>query len=117
MQEAVQQASETMAIEDPPELVAARSNLAALVQMQESGAAKGLDTAISDLRRQIDAMSAPMMGPDWTGLSELISVGLGLDSVTDEELRPLLLEYVAEIIYLGNPTEVSVRMNQGPSRD
>ena len=113
IQSAAQLASGPTDYEDPPELIEARSSLAALMQMQESGVVS-LGKAISDLRRKIDAMTAPVVGPDWRGLSELLAVPGVLDAFTDAELRPLVLDYIAEIVYLGNPGEVEIRVRKSP---
>ena len=88
--------------------VEAENKLAALLQLQESGELPGLDTAISSLRDQIAALSAPVVGPDWEGLTELVAGGL--DSATDEELRVIFLEFFERISFEGNPKAVSLHL-------
>ena len=88
--------------------VEAENKLAALLQLQESGELPGLDTAISSLRDQIAALSAPVVGPDWKGLAELVAGGL--DSASDEELRVVFLEFFDRIVFQGNPRTVEFEL-------
>jgi hypothetical protein len=37
-----------------------------------------------------------------------------LDGASEGELRAILLEFVQEIVYVGNPAEVKIRVRQGP---
>ena len=57
-----------------------------------------LDKSIDNLRNQVGA-AVRGAGPDWTGLCELIEGGL--DDATDEELRPLFLEFFESIASRG----------------
>ena len=79
-----------------PLKVEAENKFAALLQLQESGELPGLDTAISSLRDQIAALSAPVVGPDWEGLVAELVAG-GLDSASDEELRVIFFEFFERI--------------------
>ena len=112
MQEAVQQASVATDHEESAECIALRARIAQLEALRASGVPE-LERSIEALHAELLAMQAPVIGPDWTGLAELVRVGLA-DAI-DKELRPLLLEYVAEIVYLGTPTEVSIRLHESPS--
>ena len=114
MQKEVEQSTRIAEREKPKEQVQAESKLATLEQLQASTDLPGLDTAISALRGEIAEFSAPAMGPDWGGLAELIATPGVLDRFTDEQLRPLVLDYIAEIVYLGNPREVQVIVQKGP---
>jgi len=113
MQEEVEQSTVTTDREKTKEQVQAESKLATLEQLRASSDLPGLDTAISALRDEIAAFAAPVVGPDWTGLGELLATPGVLDAFTDAELRPLLLEYVAQIVYTGTPTEVEIRVRNG----
>ena len=95
--------------------VEAENKLAALLQLQESGELPGLDTAISSLRDQIAALSAPVVGPDWEGLAELVAGGL--DSASDEELRVIFLEFFERISFEGNPKAVSFHLRGATGSD
>lgn len=112
MQEEVERSTETMGREKTTEQVQAESKVAALLQLQESGV-PGLETALTALREEIAVFAAPVVGPDWSGLAELLATPGVLDAFTDAELRPLLLEYVAQIIYTGTPAEVQIRIREG----
>ena len=112
MQEEVERSTETMDREKSTEQVQAESKVAALLQLQASGV-PGLETALAALREEIEVFAAPVVGPDWSGLAELLATPGVLDAFTDAELRPLLLEYVAQIIYTGTPTEVEIRIREG----
>ena len=112
MQEAIERSSVTKDLEESPELVQAKSRVAALEQLRDSTDLPGLDTAISALRNEIAALRMPTVGPDWTGLAELVAVPNLLEGFPDSELRPFLLEYVQEIVYVGNPAEVQIRLRR-----
>ena len=101
MAQAARQANNAKARQKPLVQVEAENKLAALLQLQESGDLPGLDTAISSLRDQVAALAAPVVGPDWVGLTELIAGGL--DGASDEELRVLFLEFFERIRFEGNP--------------
>jgi hypothetical protein len=100
MAQEAQRANNAKAREKPLVQVEAESKLAALLQLQESGVPE-LGKSIDSLRDQIAALAAPVVGPNWEGLSELVAGGL--DSATDEELRALCLEFFERIVFEGNP--------------
>ena len=110
---AVQLASEPMDRQMTKEQAEIMSKVQAIEQLKDQGV-PGLDTALESLRGQLDVLRAPVLGPDWSGLSELLAVPGVLDGFTDEELRPLVLDFVAEIVYLGNPREVEIRVRKDP---
>nr|BAR36014.1 putative integrase [uncultured Mediterranean phage uvMED] len=111
MQEAVQQASVATDHEESAECIALRARIAQLEALRASGVPE-LDRSLETLNAELLAMQTPVIGPDWTGLAELVRVGL--PDATDEELRPIVLEYVAQILYTGTPTEVSIRLRESP---
>ena len=112
IQQEVEQSTVTMDRQKTTAQVQAEGRLAMLLQMQESGVPE-LEKAISNLRNELAIMNRPMVGPDWTGLAELIATPGVLDSFTDKQLRPLVLEYVTQIFYVGNPREVEIRIREG----
>ena len=111
MQEAIEQSTETTGDEKSMEQIQAESKVAQLEALRESGV-PGLETALSALRNEIAALVVPTVGPDWTGLAELLAVPGLMEGFPDAKLRPLLLEYVKQIVYVGNPTEVKIRLRR-----
>ena len=82
------------------------------MQLRDSSDLPGLDRAISALRNEIAALSVPTVGPDWTGLAELLAVPGLMEGFPDAKLRGFLLDYVEQILYVGNPTEVEIRLRR-----
>ena len=107
-----QQASNATATEKTSEQVEVENKVAQLEALRDSGVPE-LGTSIDALRARLAEMARPMVGPDWSGLAELIATPGVLERFTDEQLRPLLLEYVAEIRYMGNPREVKIIVRKG----
>ena len=112
MQRAVEQSTETTGHEKSKEQIQAEAQLATLLQLQASDVG-GLDIAISALRRDLAAMAEPAAEPDWTGLAELLAAPGVLNSFSDAQLRPLLLEFVDQITYSGTPTKVDITLRDG----
>jgi len=112
MQEEVERSTATMDREKTKEQVQAESKVAQLEALRDSGV-PGLDTALSALRKEIAVIAAPVASPDWTGLAELLATPGLLERFTDAQLRPLVMEYVAEILYIGNPAQVNIRIREG----
>jgi len=88
------------------------ARLAQLEALRDDGV-PDLDKSIDALRGELAAMSRPTVGPDWTGLAQLIAAPGVLERFTDKQLRPLLLEYVAQCRYVGNPRQVEVVLQKG----
>ena len=107
MAQAAQQANNAKASEKTLVQVEAENKLAALLQLQESGVPE-LGRSIDSLRDQIAALAAPVAGPDWQGLAELVAGGL--DSASDEELRAVFLEFFERIRFEGNPKTVGFEL-------
>ena len=101
------QANNAKAKQKPLVQVEAVSKLAQLLALQESGVLE-LETSIETLRNQIAALAAPVVGPDWEGLTELIAGGL--DTASDEELRVIFLEFFERIVFEGNPKTVGFEL-------
>lgn len=101
------QANNAKAKQKPLVQVEAESKLAQLLALQDSGVPE-LETSIETLRNQIAALAAPVVGPDWEGLTELIAGGL--DTASDEELRVIFLEFFERIVFEGNPKTVGFEL-------
>jgi E3 ubiquitin-protein ligase DOA10 len=56
---------------------------------------------------------APASGIDAGRLAALFAVPGALEGASEGQLRAVLLEFVQEIVYVGNPAEVEVRIRQG----
>jgi len=76
----------------------------------------GLDASIETLQ---DQLAAPVVssGGDWAGLVDLIRRHGVLETATDVELRAVVLELVEEVIYVGDPVRVEVRLRDGTGSD
>ena len=109
-----QQANNAKVKEKPLVQVEAENKLAQLLALQDSGVPE-LDTSIETLRDQIAALSAPVVGPDWEGLAELVAGGL--DTASDEELRVIFLEFFERISFEGNPKAVSFHLRGATGGD
>ena len=107
-----QRASNARVTEKTSEQVAVENKVAQLEALRDSGVPE-LGTSIDALRTQLADMARPTMGPDWSGLAELIAAPGVLERFTDKQLRPLLLEYVAKFRYVGNPRQVEVVLKEG----
>ena len=86
--------------------------IAQLEALRDNGV-PDLDKSLEALRAELTALNTPAMGPDWTGLAELIASPGVLERFPDKQLRSLLLEYVAKLRYVGNPREVEVVLKEG----
>ena len=93
---------------------ALKNKIAQLKELQDSGVAD-LGKSIDNLRTELALLSVTTAGPDWTGLCELIEGGL--DDATDEELRPLFLEYLESIVFQGNPKTLTFKLRGASSSD
>ena len=107
-----QQASNATGQKMTEEQSAVTAKIAQLEALQDSGV-PDLDKSLEALRAELAALNMPAMGPDWTGLAELIATPGVLERFPDKQLRPLLLEYVAKLRYVGNPREVEIVLKEG----
>lgn len=89
-----------------------REKLAQLRALRDQGV-ENLELAIAALESQAPAPEA--IGPNWVALAETFSRPGVLECATEEDLRELLLEFVDEVLYVGNPVAVEVRLRQGAS--
>ena len=106
-----QQASGATQLEMTPEQIEITKNLEALELLRDSGTPE-LDKSIEILRERL-TVTTPDPGPDWSGLVSLIEAPGVLERFTPSQLRPLLLEYVAMVLYIGDPRKVTVVLSEG----
>lgn len=100
-------------VEQPEESQEDRERLEQLNQLlllQQQGV-PDLESSIAKLQRQrpIAARSAP----NWQALSALLARPGVLELALDEELRALVLEFIDEIVYVGDPNRVEIRLRHG----
>jgi hypothetical protein len=95
--------------QEPPEAIALRAQLHQLESLDRSGVA-GLAPALADLRARLAALQQVASGPRYDGLAGLVATPVTLELATDEELRALVVEFVAAIRFLGNPRRVEITL-------
>ena len=88
-----------------------RANLENLLKLQASGV-KGLEDPIAGLERELQIKAAEPSA-NWAGYRDLLARPGVLEAMSDEELRAVLLEFVDEIFYIGNPDRVEIRLRDG----
>ena len=76
----------------------------------------GLEPTIEALRLELLAPPPPTSA-DWAGLRELLLRPGALEGATMEELRAVVHELVAELIYVGDANRIEVRLRDGASSD
>lgn len=91
---------------------AKRLQLEKMLALQNEGI-KGLEEAIAGLRRELEIETA-QPSANWAGYRDLLSRPGVLEMMPDEELRAVLLEFTGEILYIGNPDRVEVRLRDRP---
>ena len=79
-----------------------------MLALQSEGI-KGLEEPIAGLRRELEIESV-QPSANWAGYRDLLSRPGVLEAMPDEELRAVLLEFVDEILYIGNPDRVEIRL-------
>ena len=95
--------------QEPPEAIELRAQLHQLEALERSGVA-GLAPALADLRERLAALQQVASGPRYDGLAELFATPGTLELATDEELRAIVVEFVAAIRFLGNPRRVEITL-------
>jgi hypothetical protein len=94
---------------EPPEATELRAQLHQVEALDRSGVA-GLAPAITDLRDRLAALQQVASGPRYDGLAELFATPGTLELATDDELRAIVVEFVAAIKFLGNPKSVHITL-------
>jgi len=95
-----------------PEQIEAENQLNNLLTLQANGVPE-LEDAIEALRLRSVRIDQPLRGPDWQGYRDIILKPGALESLSDEKLRILLLEFASDIFYIGNPQRVEIRLSNG----
>lgn len=95
--------------QEPPEAIELRAQLHQLEALDRSGVA-GLAAALADLRERLSGLQRVASGPRYDGLAELYAAAGTLALATDEELRAIVVEFVAAIQFLGNPRQVKITL-------
>ena len=89
-----------------------QDDLADLLEKQARGRS-GLERAIRDLQQQLQT---PLpSAPNWEALAAVLTRPGVLALASEEELRALLLEFVDEVVYTGDPSTVEIVLSQGAS--
>jgi DNA invertase Pin-like site-specific DNA recombinase len=95
--------------QEPPEAIELRAQLQQLEALDRSGVA-GLAPAVADLRERLAALQRVASGPRYDGLAELFATPGTLELATDEELRAIVVEFIAAIRFIGNPRRVEITL-------
>lgn len=108
---AVEMASvvETVEAPEPAECGELRAQLLQLEALAASGVA-GLDPAVRELRDRVAELQQVAAGPRMEGLADLFAKPGVLELATDAELRDVVVEFVGEIRFCGNPQEVLIAL-------
>jgi len=101
---------------EPPERIAKRAQLDQLEQLQGQGV-PGLEGAIDALRMDLLAPPPAPQSANWAGFRDVLLRPGTLEDASVDELRALILELVAEIIYVGDPNRVEIRLRDCPGND
>ena len=101
--------------QEPPGQAEKRQQLTQLEALAAQGV-PGLEPTIEAMR--LELLTPPPTGSaDWVGLRELLIQPGALESATDEELRAVVLELVDQVLYVGDPGRVEIRLRGLPGRD
>ena len=74
----------------------------------------GLAPTIEALRLELLA-PPPLASANWAGYRELLARPGVLEAATAEELRAVVLELVDQLVYVGDPNRIKVRLRSGAS--
>lgn len=98
--------------QDAPEQVQKRQQLAQLEALNAQGV-PGLVPTIDAMRLELLA-PPPVASANWAGYCELFRRPTVLEAMPDEELRTVVLELLAEALYVGDPSRVEIRLRDRP---
>lgn len=85
-----------------------------LLVLQQSGV-PNLEEAIGAL--QVQRSLPPPSAPNWAALSAVLARPGVLEAASEEELRAVLLEFLDEVLYVGDPDRVEVRLRHSTGGD
>lgn len=94
---------------------AKRQQIAQLEALQAQGV-PGLEATIEAMRLELLA-PPPMTSANWAGFRDVIVRPGVLEAASVEELRAIALELIAELIYVGDPNRVEIRLRDCPGHD
>jgi DNA invertase Pin-like site-specific DNA recombinase len=86
-----------------------RAQITQLEQLQDQGV-PGLEVSIAQQKAQLLAMARQVTGPRREQLAGLFSNQVVLELATDEELRPIVIEFVERIEYRGGPETLLIKL-------
>ena len=89
-----------------------RLQLDKLLSLQGDGV-PGLEQTIAGLQRELE-IETSKPSANWAGYKALLSRPGVLEMMPDEELRAVLLEFVDEIVYIGDSDRVEIRLRDRP---
>lgn len=100
---------------EPPEQTEKRRQLTQLEALAAQGV-PGLEPTIDAMRLELLA-PPPVASANWAGFRAVLARPDVLGQATAEELRAIVLEFVAEIRYVGDPHRVEIRLRDCASGD
>lgn len=100
---------------EPPEMESKRAQIAQLQSLQAQGVA-GLEPTIEALKLEL-LTPPPRSGANWAGYADMIRRPGVLENATIEELRAVVMELVAELVYIGDPERIEIRLRDCPGND
>jgi len=106
----------TTAPAEPAEATAIRAQLSQLEAMAASGVA-GLSLAIDGLRAQLRALVTIPAGPRLDRLAAAFGEPGLLERASDDQLRPLLVEFLDRCVYTGQSLGIEVTVRNGVRND
>jgi len=101
---------------ESPERIAKRAQLDQLEQLHQQGV-PGLEGSLEALRMDLLAPPPAPQSADWAGFRDVLIRPGSLEIASVEQLRALVLELVAEVVYVGNPNRVEIRLRDYPGND
>jgi len=86
-----------------------QEDLAMLLDLQKRGV-PGLEPQIKDYRLKLLPPETKQSSADWSSLAIRVRDQVDFSRFSEEDLRELLLEFVADLIYVGDPNRIEVRL-------
>ena len=100
---------------EPPEQTEKRRQLAQLEALAAQGV-PGLEPTIEAMKLELLA-PPPVASANWAGFRAVLARPEVLSQATGEELRAVVLEFVEEVRYVGDPNRVEIRLRDRPGSD
>lgn len=96
--------------QDPVETDEVRQIRGEIEHLQQVAHLPGVAALIEQQQAQLNAMLRHPTGPDIAELEELLARPEILEMATDEELRAVMIEFIASITYLGDPNSLRITL-------